>query len=416
MARAGDGLYRRENNILAFRYKDSDDRWREKYTGESDRQEARKIRKDFLAKLAAGELPNEKADYTVEQAATRWVEQHAARLTSEKARRNEQSFLRKLVKRLGRRRLRTVTLDDLKDYQCERRKEVRERPINLELQILASVLKEANLWHPIGKHYKRLKEPESEIGQALTSEQLQHLESTAATEDAWKVAYYAEVLAANTGLRGGEIKKLRLGMVDLETRRIRIVRAVTKTNAGARLVELNNSATLAACRLYVRAQSLGATEPEHYLLPADLSRHTKKTDPLKGRRGFDATRHQVSWDTAWRSLRKAAGSAIQDTASKENRELSTEEREAIAAFQGLRFHDLRHTFISLMGERGVPLQIVQAMVGHMSSAMVRYYTHISNRAARDAVELLDKPQSSPFVGNFVGKEENRQSAASKRLN
>ena len=48
--------------------------------------------------------------------------------------------------------------------------------------------------------------------------------------------------------------------------------------------------------------------------------------------------------------------------------------------------------------------------------MARYYTHISNRAAREAVELLDKPQASPYVGNFVGKEENRQTAVSKLLN
>lgn len=34
----------------------------------------------------------------------------------------------------------------LKDYQRERREEVKERPINLELGILVNVLKEENLW------------------------------------------------------------------------------------------------------------------------------------------------------------------------------------------------------------------------------------------------------------------------------
>jgi integrase len=416
MAKGRDGLHKREGNILAFRYKAADGRWKEKYTGKTKRQEARDFKMDFEAKLKAGELPNEKANQTVEQAAKRWVEQHAARLTSEKAKKNEKSFLNQLTKRLGARKLKSITLDDLKDYQRARREQVRERPINLELKILVSVLKEANLWRPIGEHYKRLKEPESDIGQALTLAQLQQIEKMAATKDAWRVAYYAEVLAANTGLRGGEIKKLKLGAIDLEARRIRIARKDTKSNAGARLIELNQGAIEAVCKLYVRAQSLGATEPEHYLLPADLSRHTKKTDPLKGGRGFDVARHQVSWDTAWRSLRKAAAGAIGDAAKKEQRELAADERETIALFEALRFHDLRHTFISLMGERGVPIQIVQAMVGHMSGAMVRYYTHISNRAAREAVELLDKPQVSSFVGNFVGKEENRQSAVSKRLN
>jgi site-specific recombinase XerD len=101
---------------------------------------------------------------------------------------------------------------------------------------------------------------------------------------------------------------------------------------------------------------------------------------------------------AWRSLRKSAVDHITERAKQENRELSPLGTEYAQDFlQTLRFHDLRHSFITLMGEQGVPLQVVQAMVGHMSAHMVRYYTHISNRAARDAVELLDK-QSDPICG------------------
>ena len=55
-------------------------------------------------------------------------------------------------------------------------------------------------------------------------------------------------------------------------------------------MELNQVATESAAKLYMRAQSLGASDPNHYLLPADLSRHTKSTDPLNGGRGFDPTR------------------------------------------------------------------------------------------------------------------------------
>jgi hypothetical protein len=56
------------------------------------------------------------------------------------------------------------------------------------------------------------------------------------------------------------------------------------------------------------------------------------------------------------------------------------------------------------------------MVGHMSSAMVRHYTHISNRAAREAVELLDKAGTPSFVGKFVGQEKKEVAIASKSLN
>ena len=123
---------------------------------------------------------------------------------------------------------------------------------------------------------------------------------------------------------------------------------------------------------------------------------------MKGGRGFTVQSHQMSWRTAWRNLRNAAAKAVEDNAAKERRDLKPEERETIAAFKKLRFHDLRHTFITLMGERGVPLQVVQAMVGHMSAAMIRHYTHISNRAARQAVELLDR-EVPVFCGEVCGE-------------
>jgi len=372
------GLYQRRGNVWAFRYKDKDGAWREKYTGTVDHAEAKRFKHKFEQQLNEGTLPTEKADWTVEQATTLWVEQHAAHLRSQKGRSNEQSLLRQLVRRLGTLRLKNVTPDTLRNYQAKRLEEVRERIVNLELRILVSTLKSANLWMPIAPHYRILKEQPSELGRALTTTELARLEAAAASKPEWFIAYQCEILAANTGMRGGEIKRLELRDVHLEQRRLSIRRA--KSEAGWRLVELNQAATAAVARLYKRAQLLGARDPSHYLLPADLSRHTRSTDPLKGR-GFDVTRHQQSWATAWRKLRKAAG------------------------LDGLRFHDLRHSFITLMAEKNVPLPVVQSMVGHMSAAVTKRYTHISSQAQRQAVELLDSANRESFVGTFVGVSE-----------
>ena len=381
------GLYKRGGDLYAFRYKDREGNWREKSTGETDYQQAKEYKDDFDENNKKQTLPTKKSTWKVADAAALWVHQHAAHLGSEKVKSNERSLLRQLVRRLGERKLRSITIDDIKTYQAERHLEVGERAVNLELRILVHVLKEANLWAPIAQHYKPLKERESEIGQALSPAQLHALEMKAATNPAWDVAYHAEVLAANTGLRGCELKRLRLRDVDLELRRIRIRRA--KTDAGQRLVELNQAATEAVSKLYVRAQTLGASTPDHFLWPTDLSRHTKDCDPLKGGIGFDPTKHQTSWRSAWRSLRKAAG------------------------LDDIRFHDLRHTFISLMAEHGVPLPVVQGMVGHMSAKVTRHYTHISSQAARQAVELLDPAR---FVENFVEKTANAENEQSKLLN
>jgi integrase len=76
-------------------------------------------------------------------------------------------------------------------------------------------LRKAKLWRRLIDDYQALPVKASDIGQALTREQLRHLAEVASNRKDWEAAFYGSVLAANTGLRGGEIKKLRLGCMDL---------------------------------------------------------------------------------------------------------------------------------------------------------------------------------------------------------
>ena len=99
--------------------------------------------------------------------------------------------------------------------------------------------------------------------------------------------------------------------------------------------------------------------------------------------------HQMSWDTAWRNLRKAAG------------------------LHKLRFHSMRHTFITRLAEIGVPLEVTQSAVGHMSAAITRHYRHISENVARAAVEAGRHPEDSSLVDMLVDVAEE---AKAKRLN
>lgn len=52
------------------------------------------------------------------------------------------------------------------------------------------------------------------------------------------------------------------------------------------------------------------------------------------------------------------------------------------------FHSLRHTFVSLAANAGVPLHVVQSIVGHESTAMTRHYYHENESALRSAVEAI----------------------------
>ena len=52
------------------------------------------------------------------------------------------------------------------------------------------------------------------------------------------------------------------------------------------------------------------------------------------------------------------------------------------------FHSLRHTFVSLCANGGVPLAVVQSIVGHTNAAMTRHYFHVADDALRGAAAAL----------------------------
>src|SRR5215467_5731732 len=116
MTRKQNGLYRRNGGIFCFRYKDKEGSWREKSTSTDDRQEAVEFKLKWEADARNDQLPTDKAKWTVAQACTRWVENHV--LKSIKAKSNECSYLRQLICLLGQKKLKAITLDDLKQYQA----------------------------------------------------------------------------------------------------------------------------------------------------------------------------------------------------------------------------------------------------------------------------------------------------------
>jgi integrase len=55
-----------------------------------------------------------------------------------------------------------------------------------------------------------------------------------------------------------------------------------------------------------------------------------------------------------------------------------------------RLHDLRHTFISALGEAGVPESTMKAIAGRMSAEMLERYSHTRQQAKRDQVNKLPR--------------------------
>lgn len=89
-------------------------------------------------------------------------------------------------------------------------------------------------------------------------------------------------------------------------------------------------------------------------------------DPRASRR-VDPTKPVTALEKAWDTVRKAAGV----------------ER---------RLHDLRHSFCTKLAEAGVPESTMLDMMGHVSTSMLRRYSHIRARARREAIDTLEARQ------------------------
>src|SRR5437867_1256649 len=141
----------------------------------------------------------------------------------------------------------------------------------------------------------------------------------------------------------------------------------SKTKGGVRTIPLSPDALEAVKQLVIRAQKLGASEPDHYLIPAFVS------GVLEGRNGttvrvrrYNPVTPTKGWRTAWRKLTQKAG------------------------LRGLRGHDLRHNWVTGHAEIGTPQSVLEAQAGHLSKRMSDLYKHISEKAARKASDELSR--------------------------
>ena len=237
----------------------------------------------------------------------------------------------------------------------------------MDVGVLRRVLKHAGRWHLIEHSVENLPENQNPIGDALTQEEQQRLFEAAAGNPVWEHVYCAALIAANTSMRPVEVKHLRWRDVELFEGSISIQRS--KNQSSHRVIPLNSTARKAMAKIRQRAESLGFTDPAHYIWPACQWGRFDPAKPIK------------SWDNAWRSLRDAAG------------------------LPGLRFHDLRHTIITELAEMGVPDHVMESITGHLSRRMLEYYSHIRMEAKRATLDALDARRAEAANGkDSVGVE------------
>jgi integrase len=156
-------------------------------------------------------------------------------------------------------------------------------------------------------------------------------------------AFY--VLAITTGMRQGELLGLQWKDVDLDSGTLRVNRSVyegvvspPKTNAGRRIIRLSRLAQSALRQHRVDAATRNERISE-WVFP-----NAKGT----------TIGHQNLHNRSWKPLLRKAGLP-----------------------HSVRFHDLRHSCISLLLARGVPVKVVSEMSGHADiSVTLSVYGHV----------------------------------------
>ena len=367
-----------------------------------DWREAQAKEKELITQAAQGNLNASHqgfAKLAFPQAADSYFNGRKLEL-GESSQRKERQLLVKPREFFRQKCLSKITPDDVLRFRIWR-SETGAGPavINMEVGVIRRMLKRARRWHLLGADIRPLKEPRS-IGRALTYDEKLKLLRTAGQNEEWQRAQAAMSLALCTTMRGCEIKRLQWRDIDFLNRAI-LVRT-SKTEAGQRLIPMNDEAYEMVVSLRERAKGFNGIEPQHYVFPACEHGHV------------DPARNQHSFRTAWRSLTRVIRCPECDKSQGPgktcvNRECKADIRNIRSSLDGLRFHDLRHHAITELAESQVSDQTIMAIAGHVSQKMLARYSHVRTEARRQAVLALSaKPIGGRReTGEAAGHDTNR---------
>ena len=268
-----------------------------------------------------------------------------------------------------------VTANDIAEYRRKRLEAgVANRTVNYETGALRGILRQFGLWGPIADRVKSLPE-RHDVGRAISREDETKLLAAASVSRSPALLPLI-VFSLDTGMRLGETQALRRNDLRLEWSDGSIVRGEvivpkSKTAAGTgRVIPLSRRVCACLSMWLDRFPNAGPDSfvfPFHKIGLAGNSRVPVLWD-------VDLDRPMGSWRTAWRLALKNVGIRY-------------------------RPHDMRHTFISRLGENpNVSEQTIKSLAGHVSRQMLERYSHIRAEAKQAAIQALEQAAIEPPLG------------------
>ena len=201
----------------------------------------------------------------------------------------------------------------------------------------------------------RLRPDDSHSRRELTMDELRRLLDAA--KDEWRKLI---LIGIYTGLRLGDCCRLQWSQVNIAEEVIQLVPAKTKRHH-QRMVTIPIHPALGAA-LVVDGASGDRALPSDPVLP--------RIAEMYGR-----ARWQVSQELSRIFKRANIVTSVKIVGRKKRTPEAT-------------FHSLRHTFVSFAANAGVPLHVVQSIVGHESTTMTRHYYHENIEALKSAVSAI----------------------------
>jgi integrase len=266
--------------------------------------------------------------------------------------------LPKVLSFFGKMLLTDITAQTIQQYQLHRSKQLTERgtppsnrTINIEITLVRQLLDHHKLWLKLreGSKLKMLKENQ-DAGRALSEEELQRL-LKACRESTSRALYTAVMFSVFTGLRNFELRALKWKQVDLLKQTVTVGKSKTEAGEG-RVINMSDL----ALELITNWRGNFEALPNHYVFASERYKHGRlvATFPDKGDHTFF---------NSWSKARKDAGVQC-------------------------RWHDLRHSCASIVGEGGASRATMKAMFGWSSKQFERY-EHAAQRERKTAVQHLD---------------------------
>lgn len=357
-------------------------------------REAERQRRHGLAETFNG-VQKRKLPPTIAQASKAWIDKRAGLAVG--TREAYEAALVHVKAKLGTFLVCEVTARDIAEYQKKRLADgAASATVNKETACISSILGDHGNWERIRRDVKRLPENES-AGRALDpAEERTLLERAAGAgehQGSWTPLYTVTVLALNTGMRHKEIRTLRWKVVDLEAGVLRVAESKTRSGVG-RPIPLTPPA-LAALQYW--ADRFPERHVEHFAFPACENGQ------------IDPTRGIANWRTAWRHMTRSiqcpACGQTQNAGKKcRNVECGVSIVNVKNPFEGLRFHDLRHSTATKLLEHGTPFAVVAQILGWSASTAVRMakrYGHIRPETQRQALAKVATEEIQKGVNQFV---------------